>query len=280
MKTKLIFFTIVFTFLIAPALADIAGNRVYYHTGSELWTIPDVAQTSGTNFVGDVKIGNFGISDMTDIAFDSDGKTLYGVSFGSVYKINTTDGAATYIGPAQYPANALANFGPGMFYAALDGTSPAGNSGDFFVINMATHTWTNKGQYTDAAGNLYLSAGDIWDTGGDETVYATINNSNNTQGWLATVDPSNARVFLVAPLPGVAAPGDLYGLTQNDEGDLLVYRSSKDVWKLVGNALVDTTIDTRAATWGATAVPVPVPGAVLLGMLGLSVAGVKLRKFA
>jgi hypothetical protein len=276
MKRKLIFITIVCAFLTAPALADIAGNTVYYHDGSALWTIPDIAQTSGGGFVGDVKIGYFGISDMTDIAFDSDGTTLYGVSFGSVYTINTATGAATRIGDAQYPANALANFGPGMFYSAIDGAGQGGINGHFFVIDMDTNTWTDKGQYTDAFGNKYLSAGDIWDTGGDETVYATINDLANNQGWLATVDPDTAQVFLVAPLPGVAAPGDMYGLTQNDEGDLLVYRSSQDVWKLVGNVLVDTTIDTRAATWGATAVPVPVPAAVLLGILGFCVAGLKL----
>jgi hypothetical protein len=283
MKRTIILSTIALAIMATPALADMAGNTVYYNSGTALYKIPDVTNTAGGAFVGDAKVGNFGAgltgsnNVMTDIAFDTDG-SLYGISFGSMYSINKATGAATNVGSAVYPANALANYAAGKFYAAVDGTNLSGNNGHFYDVDWGTKTWTDKGRYTDASGTQYLSGGDIWVTA-DNTVYATINNSNNSKGWLATVNPANAVVTMVAPLPPANSQGDLYGVTQDAAGNILVYENNpKNVYRLSGNTLVDTGINTLANTNGATAVPAP--GALLLGLLGLSAAGIRLRRFA
>jgi hypothetical protein len=259
--------------LASPALADMSSNRVYYNTASALYTIPDITQTTATGFVGDHMVGSFNIGSqqMTDIAFDTDG-TLYGVSFNNLYTINTTTGVATNKGPGVYPANALANYDTGKFYAAIDGTSLSGFNGYFYSVDVSTNTWSQIGRYTDASGTQYLSGGDIWVT--DEAVYAIINNGNNTQSWLATVNPANALVSNLIPL----GPADMYGLTGDAAGELLVYRATGDIYKIQGGALVDTGHNTIAGAYGATAVPVPLPASILLGAFAVGLAGRKLRK--
>jgi len=265
---KVIFISALWAVMLAPAMADMAGNVVYYHSGSALYSIPDVTNTSGSGFVGDYFIGNFGVQ-MTDIAFNTDG-TLYGVSTSNLYTIDPTTAATTWAQSNPVSGmNALGNFGSGQFYAAQY------NNGYFYTLDLnVSPSWTYNGQYADSTG-AYQSSGDIWVTGGG-TVYATIRRGSN--GYLATVNPTNAMVTIVAPISG-SVPADLYGLIENGAGDLLVLRENKDVLRLEGNTLVDTGINTLGTVYGSTAI-VPVPGAVLLGILGLGAVGVKVRKYA
>jgi photosystem II stability/assembly factor-like uncharacterized protein len=92
MKRTIILSTIALAIMATPALADMAGDTFYYHNGSTLYNTTVGSWAANP-------IGGFGIGDMTDIAFDTDGK-LYGVSFhnrGSFYSINKNTGAATQL---------------------------------------------------------------------------------------------------------------------------------------------------------------------------------------
>lgn len=250
-----------------PAVADIANNLTYYHDSSNLYAIPDVTSKVGGNFVGEYTIGPFGRT-MADIAYDWSNNTLYGV-YGGLYTISRSTGNATKIlnGPTT---NALGNYGPGLFYAASNG------SGKFYNIDVAAASYTLIGAYSDGV-STYSSQGDIW-VAADGTVYATMAGGTATQKiWVATVNPATAAVTLIAPMPEQSL-SNLYGLTENELGQLLVYQENKNVYYLSGTKLLDYDANTAHAVWGATTVPIP--GAVLLGILGLSAAGIKLRRFA
>ena len=264
---RLMLISVVCAFMAAPALADMAYNFTYYHDSGTLYGIPDITNTSGGGFVGEYTIGSFGRT-MADIAYDWDNNQLYGV-YGGLYTISRATGKATLVasGPTT---NALGwNQATGGFYAASNG------SGNFYDVTAAG-VYTFIGKYSDGV-STYSSQGDIW-VAADGTVYATMAGGIATQKiWLATVNPATAGVTLIAPIPDNSSVNDLYGLTENADGELLVYQSNGNVYKLNGSNLDDIGADTAHQVWGATTVPVP--GAVLLGLLGLSAAGIKLRKF-
>jgi len=256
---RLILIVVVCALIAAPAHADITGNHVLYHSGSTLYGIPDVTDTTGSSFNNEYIIGTFG-TQIHDIAYDSSSGTLYGVK-DKLYSISLVNGAATSVGLQQsFTANALSSYGAGQLYAADY------FSGYFYDIDLSKTAGTevtNVGVYTDSSQNTYVSHGDIW-VNAAGIVYATIGNGTN---YLATVDPTDATVALVATLPG----NGWYGLTESASGSLLIYQEDKNVWQYTGGTLSDYNIDTANAAWGATVIPVP--GAVILGTLGVGVVG-------
>ena len=101
-------------------------------------------------------VGNSGVV-LTDIAFAPDGN-LYGISFGALYGINTSTGAATLIG-GGFPANmnALTFSNTGTLYAAATG------SNGFYTINPTTGVATLVGNIgSSSAGDLAFHNGVLY----------------------------------------------------------------------------------------------------------------------
>jgi hypothetical protein len=182
-----------------------------------------------------------------------------------MYTINRSTGAATSLGIGSFNANALGNYGAGLFYAADYYT---GNFYDIDLSNVGSEV-SIVAAYSDVTGAAYVSHGDIWVTA-DGTVYATV--ATGGTAYLVTVDPSTAIVTTQVALPS----GAWYGLTENEDGLLLVYEDTGSVYEWDGSTLSDSTIVPANTVFGATTIPVP--SAVLLGILGLTAAGAKLRR--
>ena len=90
-------------------------------------------------------VGNSGAA-LTDIAFDPNGN-LFGISFSSLYSINTSTGAASLIG-SGFPAsmNALTFSSTGTLYGAATG------SNGFYTINPTTGAATLVGNIGSSSG--------------------------------------------------------------------------------------------------------------------------------
>lgn len=248
----------------APAMADMGGGPIYYDAGTNLYRI-DNPPLGVATLIGPTS----GVT-LTDIAFDTDRK-LYGIDFSSIYQVSTTTGSLTRVGAVPYPANAMANYAPGKFYIAMDGTGQGGINGHFYELSLSGLGAIDKGQYNDADGEagfggnkLFLSAGDIWVTSGGK-VYATVNNTSNSNGWLVTVDPANAEVDYVTSLAG----GTMYGLAESG-GLLYILNSNGHMYSWDGTTLSDPRSG-LGSVYGATAIPAP--AAILLGVMGLGLVG-------
>lgn len=260
--------------LVSAAPADIPGRYIYYGSSSDLylndsnWALPDI------------HIGAFTHGPVTDIAFNYGTTDLYGIGSNgySFVLIDKATGATTIVDSSVDYTNGLASYALNKFYAAssggsfykweLVGGSIVSSPGDVFNdIN---------GETSFNGSNLFVSAGDIWVTSDGATVYATV--TDLTAGYLVTVDPDTAEVDWVATLPSKA----MYGLAEDDNGVLYLLENeqSKKVYKLSGSSLVEMAA-TTGDTWGATAtVVLPAPAAIVLGLIGMTVLGLKLRKLA
>lgn len=107
--------------------------------------------TGAVNVVGNMKYT------MTDIAFAPDG-TLYGTTFGDLYKISTTTAAATLIGSTGLSGgNALVFATDGTLYTA------AFNSTNLYTLSVGTGAATNLGNIGSAsAGDLAFNGGSLY----------------------------------------------------------------------------------------------------------------------
>src|SRR4030088_258139 len=93
-------------------------------------------------------VGNSG-APLTDIAFDPSGN-LFGISFTNLYRINTTTGAATLIGPTGIPGGNALVFGTnGTLFAAGNTTT------NLFSVNPSTGAGTVLGN------DGFFSSGDL-----------------------------------------------------------------------------------------------------------------------
>jgi hypothetical protein len=259
------------TGILAITLLVIACGTGTARAGQILW-IDDAFGNIGTVDVStgaSTVIGNSGVN-LTDIAFDPHGN-LYGVSFTSLYTINTSNAHATLVGNlgdiVSGGANALVFAPDGTLYAA------SSLSADLFTVNPAT------GAATAVAGSLRVgSAGDLAFNGGN--LFET--SRSNT---LIRVDnlPGPVSGTIVGPLgfPDVLAlatgsDGVLYGA----EGTQLlrINTSTGAATRLInyfGNAL--------AGANGATVFPevsaVPEPTALMMGSVSFLVGfGVAWRR--
>jgi hypothetical protein len=101
------------------------------------------------------------------------------------------------------------------------------------------------------------------------------------EGAVATYDGTDWTIIWQQDMPESSTKYDLPTffdpVTKLDDGELVVTITSKG-WNSTNNR--DFYFDKAVLTVNTEVNPVPVPGAVLLGILGLSAAGVKLRKFA
>ena len=113
MNRRLLSALVVFAFLavVSPAHAVFIGD-----SSGDLWDL-DVATNISTN------LGNSGVGAMFDIALDPITDTLYGVTGGGgLYSIDTTDGAATFIGGTGAFINGLTFDSSGTLFGS--GLSP------------------------------------------------------------------------------------------------------------------------------------------------------------
>ncbi|MFN0125889.1 MAG: hypothetical protein ACKV19_04290 [Verrucomicrobiales bacterium] len=104
-------------------------------------------------------VGSFGVNDtMTDIAFDSNGD-LFGISFGRLYSINSSTGAATSVGPGWATGmNALEIVGTTAY--AMSSTDD-----NLWSIDLGTGIASNLGSLgtgTSSSGDLALFNGDMY----------------------------------------------------------------------------------------------------------------------
>lgn len=130
-----------------------AGPIMHVHDSSGNLATVDVANGNAN------VIGNMGVT-LTDIAFDPTGN-LYGISFTSLYSINASTAAVTFIGNHGISAgNALVFGNDGTLYAAGNTTS------SLFSINTLTGTgislgnmgFTSGGDLAFHNGNFYLAS--------------------------------------------------------------------------------------------------------------------------
>jgi len=147
-------------------------------------------------------LGNSGTT-MTDIAFTSDGN-LYGTTFGTLYSINKSTGAASPV--FNYPAggigsiDALLGGGAGTLYAASNDTDT------LYTISLSPFAVT---PYTGSAGGH--AAGDLAFAPSGGQIYETLDS-----GDLARLTPSGNAI--ASTIVGNTGLFDVYGLATGDDG--------------------------------------------------------------
>jgi hypothetical protein len=212
-------------------------------------------------------VGNMG-SVMTDIAFDSSGN-LFGITFGSLYSINTATAASTFIGN-----HALGGSKNSLVFGSDDTLYAANTS--LYSLNIGTGASTligNGGTSYSSSGDLAFIGDDLFlsstgGVGGDKLVELNENNGTGT-------NVGNIGLFSVF---GLATDNniDLYGVagvsvynidTGNGAATLLTSFNGQGLVGAFGSAFFEES--------GAMS-PVPVPAAVwlfgtaLIGFIGFS----------
>jgi hypothetical protein len=191
---------------------------------------------------------------MTDIAFDPSGN-LYGITFGSLYKINPTNASASFIGNLNTSANSLVFDISGTLYTANSSLYTVNTAtGATTLVGSGGGSYSSSGDLAFIGGNLYLSS-----SPGDKLV--KINTSNGSGALVGNIGFSS--VF------GLASPNgtDLYGLAETNVLKI-------DPVTGVGSIAVNYGGHGLGAAFGSAflseAVPqVPIPGAVWLFGTGL-----------
>jgi hypothetical protein len=157
------------------------------------------------------------------------------------------------------------------------------NTGDYWYWNLAdfvnkTYTEQNTaiaglGRYGNLAGGWHMATGaeitQLWgyDASDIGAAFNLTYDDDIDTWWAGRYDKA---------LPNYSPPSHYFAAVKYYKGPASWFRGSLDI---------DWTIDAdrypHIGAWVTTDAPVvPVPAAVLLGILGLSVAGLKLRKYA
>jgi len=234
-----------------------------------LW-IDDAQNQLGTVDVatgGKTVVGGFGIGSqtMTDIAFDPSGN-LWGISFNSIYTINKTTGAATFVGNHGISGgNALVFSAAGTLYAAGATTS-------LYTVNTVTGAGSAVGGSMGST-----SGGDLAFNGGDLFL------ASSTQ--LVKVNPVTGAGVAV----GAFGVSNVFGLATGDNG-VLYATAGQNAYTVntttgaatlaafwgIGTPFLGTANGTAFITEAGAPLPsVPEPGTLLLiaaGLIGI-VAG-------
>jgi hypothetical protein len=204
---------------------------------------------------------------MTDIAFDPNGN-LWGITFGSLYKIDKTTAASTLIGNLGTSANSLVFDSSGVLYTAnsslytvdtsTGATSLVGNGGD---------SYSSSGDLAFIGGELFLSS-----SGGDNLV--KINTADGSGSLIGNIGFS--AVF------GLASPNgtDLFGLAGSNvlsidpttgSGTSILDYSGQGLGSAFGSAFVtEAVVPIPAAAW--------LFGSGLLALLGIRKPLQKVKK--
>jgi hypothetical protein len=132
---------------------------------------------------------------LTDVAFR--GRTLYAISFTTLYRLSTRTGAAHQIGPLGLSsANALAT------QPQTNTLYGADRQGDLFRVNARTGRSAIIGRFGRGLG----SAGDL--TFAHGRLYATVDRPGSTWSLLATVNIRTGAAKVIGP----TGYQDVYGL--------------------------------------------------------------------
>jgi len=206
-------------------------------------------------------VGNSGRI-LTDIAFDPNGN-LFGIDQNNLYRINTTNGAATVVGalnPAipvvpsnigDIPANSLVFSSGGTLYTATN---------QLYTVDPNTGADTRVG----ALGGTFISAGDLAFVNG--TLFLS-----DTQDRLLSVSPNTGVATLIGNMGvsnvfGLATPDNLtlYGVAgtsvytlnpTNGSATLAVNFGGHGLGQAFGEAFISESSPTN---------PTPEPSSVLL----------------
>jgi hypothetical protein len=208
-------------------------------------------------------IGNMGAT-MTDLALSPTGD-LYGITFTSLYAINQSNAASTFIGSlgALSNANAAAFNGAGTLYIRGFGQS------NLYSVHLGTGLATNLGAtgVGNSSGDLAWnpSTGRLWGTsssgGGDLLVDIDI------------AAPSSSTVI------GPTGFGSVFGLDYSDATNLYGFTSAGQTLLLDQTTGAGTVININGvATYGATGSESAVPEPGTLGLLATGLAAARLRK--
>jgi len=213
--------------LFSAAIAAHAAPTLWVSTGSAGLATVDVA-TGATSFIGGTSIS------LTDIAFSPSGD-LYGISFSSLYKVNSSNGATTLVGglgAVSGTANALVFGSDGTLYMA---------GSTLYAVN----TLTGAASAIGALG--FQSGGDLAFIGGDLFMASSGNQ-------LVEVDITTGAGTLVGNL-GV---GSMFGLATPDNVNL---------YGVAGQSVYLVNTTTGAATFQSTFSPTLAGGAFGLAFL-------------
>lgn len=235
-----------------------------------LW-ISDVSGNLGTVDVGTqatTVVGNMHVQ-MSDIAFDGNGN-LYGISLSSLYSIDYTTAAATFIG--NHNINSTGNKNSLVFDA--NGNLYAANTALYALdINTGASSLLGSGGGYNSSGDLAFIGGDMYlssqgSTGGDRLFEI-----NTTTG--------------VGSIVGNIGFSAVYGLATDDNVNLYGVAGTSilsiDEGSGLGTYLFNYAGHGLGMAWGSAfyseSSPVPEPATMLMfgmGLLGL--AGSRLRK--
>jgi len=173
---------------------------VYAHSSSELYKVdPDTLDVT--------LVGPFGwpsgADSMTDIAIDKNGY-MVGISFDTVYAVNTLTADCAYLAALDREFN-------GLSFVPAQEVDPTGDEilvasaldGSFYEIDPGTGASTPIGNY----GGGLTSSGDIVSVSGFGTV-STVKQGGLGNDWLARVDPTTG----VATLIGDTGVTDIWGV--------------------------------------------------------------------
>jgi outer membrane protein assembly factor BamB len=165
--------------------ADAFPGAIFAHSSDTLYRLdPDTGVLS--------TVGAFqfppgqGGEEMTDLAIDADLR-IFGVSFGSLYRIDAETAACTYLAPLTDSFNGLSFLARGTFdpdQETLVGTSEGGN---IYILDPATGASTLLGNY----GNFQESSGDLVSVEDFGTVATLVGSGGGDV--LARIDPQTGH---------------------------------------------------------------------------------------
>ena len=273
--------------------ADLAASSYYYCDGSQLFSSNKPQGTSDSLVNVLAGFTNIGDSIMGDIAFSQGTKSMYGISFkdqGSFWRINPADGSTNELSSTFFnlstnsnehisgAVNSLSSYGTNAFYAAsflgdfYDWTwDPISGvlSGKRFGIHDA------DGESAFGGYSAFEAVGDSWTNSGG-TTYIAVRGAGSNDNFLVTIHAASGEVDFVA-----SSPSPIIGITESN-GELLLFdfagaQQPSNIYKLVGNAVIDTQIDLIGLGGGATATPVPEPNVIVL-LWGAFLAGSAIRR--
>lgn len=202
-------------------------------------------------------IGNSGQT-LTDIAFDP-GASLWGITFGNLYSVNTGTGLATQVGGALGASLNGLTFGH-------DGTLYGSGGTGVYTINTVTGAATLIGTGTGLSKN---SAGDLAFNNG--ILYESVTDGTNSD--LVSIDPVTGLGTIIGQM---AADAGVYGLVTGDDGQLYAIDGTKVYSVNTGTGALTNTSDYSGnglfGAYGAAAVQ-EAPEPASIAILGLSLGG-------
>jgi hypothetical protein len=217
---------------------------------------------------------NMGIP-MTDIAYDPLGN-LYGVTFGSLYRINPTTGATTFVGIHGIPGgNALVFSAGGTLYGA-------GSNSTLYTVNPTTGVATGLGGTTGGAssGDLAFNGGQLYlaaDASPDQLRRITLG-SPITNTLVGPMGIDNVYGFATAD------NGVLYGVAGTSIYSINTATGATAFVSNYGGPTLSTAFGTsfytEAGAPDPNPNPVPEPGTMLLLGGGISALALRRRRKA